>query len=113
MAFAFDSLGYAKHLRDAGVPLDQAEAHAEAARQFIMAELATRYDLGVLRNDVDVVRRELEAKIEAVRRELETKIDALRRDLEAKIDALSMRLTIRMGVMIAAGVAALAAIIKL
>ena len=102
MAFAFDSLGYAKHLRDAGVPQDQAEAHAEAARQFIMAELATRYDLGVLRNDLDTVRRELE-----------TKIDAVRRELDAKIDTLSMRLTIRMGVMIAAGVAALAAIIKL
>jgi hypothetical protein len=56
-----------------------------------MAELATRYDLGVLRNDLDVVRREL----------------------ETKIDTLSMRLTIRMGVMVAAGVAALAAIIKL
>jgi hypothetical protein len=84
MAFAFDSLGYAKHLRDAGVPQDQAEAHAEAARQFIMAELVTRYDL-----------------------------DVLRRELEAKIDTLSMRLTIRMGVMLAAGVAALAAVIKL
>jgi hypothetical protein len=67
-----------------------------------MAELATRYDLGVLRNDLDVVRRELE-----------TKIDAVRREMEAKIDTLSMRLTIRMGVMVAAGVAALAAIIKL
>ena len=86
-----DSLGYAKHLRDAGVPHDQAEAHAEAARQFIMAELATRYDLSVLRNDLDVLRREL----------------------EAKIDTLSLRLTVRMGVMLAAGVAALAAIIKL
>jgi hypothetical protein len=95
MAFAFDTLGYAKHLRDAGVPQDQAEAHAEAARQFIMAELATRYDLDVLR------------------RELETRIDVLRRDLEAKIDTLSLRLTVRMGVMLAAGVAALAAIIKL
>jgi CBS-domain-containing membrane protein len=95
MAFAFHSLGYAKHPRDAGVPQDRAEAHAEAARQFIMAELVTRYDLDTLR------------------RELEAKIDALRRDLEAKIDTLSLRLTVRMGVMLAAGVAALAAIIKL
>jgi hypothetical protein len=31
MAFAFDSLGYANRLREAGVPQDQAEAHAEAA----------------------------------------------------------------------------------
>ena len=37
MAFAFDRLGYAKHLWEAGVPQDQVEAHAEAARQFIMA----------------------------------------------------------------------------
>ena len=106
MAFAFDTLGYAKHLRDAGVPQDQAEAHAEAARQFIMAELVTRYDL-------DVVRRELETKIDMVRRELENGIDGLRHDLEGKIDTLSLRLTVRMGVMLAAGVAALAAIIKL
>jgi hypothetical protein len=84
MAFAFDTLGYAKHLRDVGVPQEQAEAHAEVARQFIMAELATRYDL-----------------------------DVLRRELETKIDTLSLRLTVRMGVMLAAGVAALAAIIKL
>src|SRR5437899_4805188 len=109
MAFAFDSLGYAKHLREAGVPLDQAEAHAEAARRFIMAELATRYDLNVLRNDLDALRRELETKIDVLRRDL----DVLRRDLEAKIDTLSLRLTVRVGVMLAAGIAALAAIIKL
>jgi hypothetical protein len=102
MAFAFDTLGFAKHLRDAGVPQDQAEAHAEAARQFIMAELATRYDL-------DVLRRELESRIDVLRRELESRIDVLRREL----DTLSLRLTVRMGVMLAAGVAALAAIIKL
>ena len=45
MAFAFDTLGYAKHLREAGLPQRQAEAHAEAAREFIMAELVTKSDL--------------------------------------------------------------------
>lgn len=45
MAFAFDTLAYAKRLRDRGVPQDQAEAHAEAAREFIMAELVTKTDL--------------------------------------------------------------------
>jgi hypothetical protein len=43
--FAFDTLAYARHLRDHGVLQDQAEAHAEAARQFIMAELVTKQDL--------------------------------------------------------------------
>lgn len=53
MAYAFDTLGYAKRLREGGVSMVEAEAHAEAARDFVMAELVTR-------NDLEVARRELE-----------------------------------------------------
>jgi hypothetical protein len=91
MAFAFDSLGYAKKLRDAGIAQDQAEAHAEAAREFIMTELATHSDLAVLRTDLDVLRREL----------------------ENKLDTLTLRLTVRTGVMLAAGLSILAAVLRL
>lgn len=77
MAYAFDTLGYAKRLRDAGIGQEQAEAHAEAAREFVMGELVTRTDL------------------------------------QAAMDTLSLRLTLRLGVMLATGVATLAAIIKL
>jgi hypothetical protein len=84
MAYAFDTLGYAKRLRDAGVSQGQAEAHAEAAREFVMGDLATKADL-----------------------------QAIRADLQAAMDTLSLRLTLRLGVMLAAGLAALAAIIKL
>jgi hypothetical protein len=45
MSIAFDTLGYAKRLREAGVNQKTAEAHAEAARDFIMAELVTKTDL--------------------------------------------------------------------
>ena len=45
MVYTFDSLGYAKRLRDRGIPQDSAEAHAEAARNFIMGELVTKQDL--------------------------------------------------------------------
>ena len=41
----FDTLGYARFLREGGVPQEQAETHAEAARQFIMADMATKDDL--------------------------------------------------------------------
>ena len=84
MAYAFDTLGYAKRLRDAGISQGQAEAHAEAAREFVMGELATKADL-----------------------------QAIRADLQAAMDTLSLRLTLRLGVMLAAGLATLAAIIKL
>jgi hypothetical protein len=77
MVFALDTLGYAKHLRDRGVPGAQAEAHAEAARDFIMAELVTKLDL------------------------------------EAALDRVMLRMTVRFGVMLVAGLGALAAILKL
>ena len=77
MVFALDTLGYAKHLRDSGVPGNQAEAHAEAARDFIMAEPVTKIDL------------------------------------EAALDRLTLRMTVRFGVMLVAGLGTLAAVLKL
>ena len=76
MVFALDTLGYAKHLRDRGVPSDQAEAHAEAARDFIMAELVTKIDL------------------------------------EAALDRVTLRMTVRFGVMLAASLTVLAAVLE-
>jgi hypothetical protein len=81
MAYAFDTLGYAKRLRAAGVSQEQAEAHAEATRDFVMVDLVTKSDL------------------------------------QAAMDTLALRLTLRLGVMLATGLATtlgiLAAIIKL
>jgi hypothetical protein len=73
----FDTLGYAKRLREKVVPPDQAEAHAEAARDFIMIELVTKSDLNLA------------------------------------MDNLALRLTVRLGAMLAAGIALLGAINKL
>jgi len=84
MTFAFDTLSYARYLRGRGVVQEQAEAHAEAARQFIMAELVTKTDLQTALMHVD-----------------------------AKLDNLGLRLTLRLGVLLTAGIAALGALIKL
>jgi hypothetical protein len=77
VAWAFDTLGYAKRLRDAGVANPQAEAHAEAAREFIMGEVVTKTDM------------------------------------QAAMDTLTLRLTVRLGGMIAAGIGALALLQRL
>ena len=53
MAVTIDTLGFVKHLRDAGVPDKQAEAHAEAVRDFIMTEIATRHDISRLESKID------------------------------------------------------------
>jgi hypothetical protein len=84
MAWAFDTLGYAKRLREAGVPNPQAEGHAEAAREFIMTELATKQDLL-----------------------------ATEQKLQAAIDTLGLRLTVRLGGIVVAGLGALALLNRL
>jgi hypothetical protein len=76
MAFTFDSLSYAKHLRDNGVPQDQAEAHAEAAKMFIMNKLVAK------------------------------------EDLRSAIETQTLRLSLRMGVMLAAGLILLGAVLR-
>ncbi|HEU0217684.1 MAG TPA: hypothetical protein VFQ90_13580 [Stellaceae bacterium] len=40
-------------------------------------------------------------------------LDELRRDLDSKIENLSLRMTVRMGVMLAAGLTLLGAVLKL
>jgi hypothetical protein len=116
VAYAFDTLGYSKRLREAGVSNDQAEAHAEAAREFIMTELVNRQDLlatkldlqaeiGTLRTDVGSLRTELRSEVGTLR----TAINAL----EARIDTQTLRLTVRLGGMIVAGIGALALLQRL
>src|SRR4051812_10511365 len=102
VAWAFDTLGYAKRLREAGVPNPQAEGHAEAAREFIMTELVTKQDLQA---GLDNVRTE----IEALRTELRTEVSSLR----AAIDTQTLRLTVRLGGIVAAGIGILALVQRL
>ena len=45
MAVAFDTLAYSRRLRQAGVPEEQAEVHAEALAAVVTETLATKQDL--------------------------------------------------------------------
>ncbi len=112
MAYAFDTLGYAKRQRDAVAP-PEAEGHVEAAREFIMAELVIPADLEVseraTRTEIAATRRELEMSIATVR----TAVDAVRRELEGAIERQTLRMTVRLGGMLGIAVAILAAIVEL
>ncbi|MBF0559029.1 MAG: DUF1640 domain-containing protein [Nitrospirae bacterium] len=80
----FDTLQYAKKLREAGVPEKQAEIQAEALSEIIEDKIATRKDL----------------------KELETR---LRQDIKE----LEYRLIIKMGAMLVAVVTILGALMKI
>jgi hypothetical protein len=98
----FDTLAYAQRLKSVGFTDAQAEALAEANREMIAEEMVTR---SYLQSELAAVRSE----IAAVRSEIVVSANQLR----AEMKEVEMRLTLRMGAIAAAVVAALAAIIKL
>ncbi|HYU13610.1 MAG TPA: hypothetical protein VEK82_13605 [Stellaceae bacterium] len=87
----FDTLSYARRLRQAGVPEAQAEAMADATRELVMQDVATKTDVAVLRSD----------------------LVALEQRLIAAMETLSLRLTVRMGIVLAAGLSLMTALIGL
>ena len=113
MAYTFDSLGYAKRLRDGGVPRDQAEAQAEAARDFIMAELVTKSDLLAVKADLAAISTDILATEQRLQKELHNNVETLKTSIETLKETLSLRLTVRLGTMIVVGIGALAALLKL
>jgi hypothetical protein len=99
VVFAFDTLGYSKRLREAEVPANQADAHAEAARDFIMTELAIRSDLLSLQSDVAALRDTVALKSD---------LAAMRNELLAAIEKSTLQTTVRLGGMVIAGVGVMA-----
>jgi hypothetical protein len=87
----FDTLGYFEKLKAAGVPEEQAKAQIDVIRQIIDDKLATRRDL----------------------KELELTIKQEIKDVRTELKELEYRLTIRLGGMMAASIAIVAALVKL
>jgi hypothetical protein len=97
-----DTLETSKRLRAAGFDEAQAEAlvgMVRDAREADLARLATKDDLVLLRRDFEQLRTELRGEMGQLRGELTT-----------QIAQLETRLMLRLGAMIAAGVAFLTAI---
>ena len=84
MDSVFDTLAYAKKLKAVGVPDEVAEVQAEALAEIVEERLVTKRDL-----------KELEEK------------------LLNRINELEYKMTIRLGAMLAASIAVVAALVKL
>ncbi len=65
----FDTLSYARRLKDAGVGEKQAEAHAEAVRDAITQGVATKADIARLENKMDGLENKMDG--------LENKMDGM------------------------------------
>ena len=87
----FDTHAFVKHLTAAGMPVEQAEVLADEQSRFLGEQLATKQDVALLRADLEL----------------------LRADMTAMEQRIKDQLTIRLGGMLAAAVAIMAALVKL
>ncbi|WP_406706393.1 DUF1640 domain-containing protein [Sodalis sp.] len=89
---AFDTQEFVETLENAGLPKDQAKAISIAVRKsHEVADVATKADIADVKRDIADVRR----------------------DMEARFDKLGLQMTVRLGLMVAAAVSIIAAILKM
>lgn len=66
----FDTLRYVKKLKEAGVGEKAAEVQAEAIKEMIDNNLATKSDIYDLKRDIEIVRSDLKRDIEVIKKDL-------------------------------------------
>ena len=106
MPIQFDTLDYAKRLASAGVPTQQAEAHAAALGDVLGSAVVVHGELAALERNllgeiklvaqrVDTRAGALDVKIDALELKLDSKIDTLEQKLDSRTDALELKLDSR------------------
>ncbi len=88
-AIAFDTHRFVKRLTESGFTERQAETLADEQVALLNANLATKTDIEVLRQEtkagIDALRQETKAGIEALRQETKAGIESLRQETKAEI----------------------------
>ncbi|HSA81388.1 MAG TPA: hypothetical protein VLE23_11250 [Geminicoccaceae bacterium] len=120
----FDTRALARKLEAADFPSKQAQDSAAALAETLGQDMLTRRDLGEVSNALQTEMSELAASLRAEMRELEARLRSEIADLRAEVREFEARLrseikesehrmTIRLGAMMAAAIALVAALVKL
>ena len=126
-ALAFDTYAAVKKLKEAGFTEQQAEAQTALLMDVIGGELATKHDIETVKLDIENVRAELKRDIATVKLDIENvraelkrdiatvklDIENVRTELKRDMKELELRLTIKLGAMLALAVGAVATLVKL
>ncbi|NLS43001.1 DUF1640 domain-containing protein [BEV proteobacterium] len=110
---AFDTLQASEELQTAGLTSEQTKAISLVVRKsHEVADVATKRDLEDVRKDLTVqiadIRKDMQARFEKT----DAQIADVRKYMAAGFDKLGMQMTIRLGLMVAAAVSIIAAILK-
>ena len=105
MPLQFDKSAYLKVLRDAGVPPDLAEAHADAIETGLAQPIVLPSDLAVLKADMlarmDELKAALVTRMDELNAELVARMDEKFSGVDAKFGQVDARLA-RLGVLVTA-----------
>ncbi|MCJ2055445.1 CCDC90 family protein [Methylobacterium sp. J-048] len=134
MTYAFDTLKFTQRLEQVGVGREQAEAHAELARDMILADMATKADLLTLeaaikselqsetagvksefRSEMAGFKSELRSELSSVKSEIgafRAEFGSSKKETDGALRELELRMIVKLGAMIAAAVAVIAALQK-
>ena len=133
-ALTFDTLKFARRLKEAGMDPHLAEAQAEALAEVLAAKFDTlveKRDLAELRQELlreiaslrqenAALRKDMEASDASLRQEMENGFAALRKEMENEFAAvrkemqlLEQRLIIKLGAMLVVAVGVVATLVKL
>ncbi|MGH8554013.1 MAG: coiled-coil domain-containing protein [Gammaproteobacteria bacterium] len=130
-AIAFDTLKFAKRLKEAGFTEQQAEALADAEAELIEQNLATKRDIAEIKRDIKELEvtlrkeikqlevtlhsaiKELDVTLRGEIKQLDVKIEQIRSDLARDLKDLEYRMTIKLGTMMVVAVGATAALVRL
>lgn len=87
----FDTLQYVKKLKEAGVAENIAEIQAEAFKEVMENNLATKQDVKDLRQDMLIMKKDLTYDIEMVKKDLTIRVGSM---LAVAVSILSVLITL-------------------
>lgn len=77
MTMAFDTLKFTQRLQQVGISREQAEAHAELARDMVIADLANKGDIAAVRTDLAAAVKELQTDMQLLEQRMTIKLGAI------------------------------------
>ena len=99
MPIKFDTLEYARRLAEAGIPADQADAHAQALSEALATASVTPAELVLVRSELlarmDMLKSEVYARMDRLKVEIDARVDRLKVEIDARMDRLKVEIDAR------------------
>jgi hypothetical protein len=103
MPIKFDTLEYARKLAEAGIPADQADAHAQALSDALATASVTPAELVLVRSELlarmDMLKSEVYARLDRLKVEIDARFEQLKIEIDARFERFEALTNIRFKVL--------------